>query len=218
MYQDTFKSLSAFFKDYRVMSYKKGENIFRPGDLFNHVCFIKDGYIRLYSSLEDGKEVTFNTFKPVFLLSYYYAKFQKENRFYLQSVTEAEIFFAPKEEFFKYLDENPKIKESVSDMYMSKVEELLIDIENISAGNAYQRIANVIFSLTCKYGKEIDGKTILDLDLTQEVIAGLAGISRETASIQLGKLEKDGYIKREKSGLSVNKSKFKNCLGVDESK
>jgi CRP/FNR family transcriptional regulator len=200
------------------MSYKKGENIFRPGEYFNHVCFIKDGYIRLYSSVEDGKEITFNTFKPVFLLSYYYAKFQKENRFYFQSVTEAEVFFAPKEEFFKYLDENPEIKESVSDMYMSKIEELLIDIENISAGNAYQRIANVIFSLTCKYGKEIDGKLILDLDLTQEVIAGLTGISRETASIQLGKLEKDGYLSRGDEGLSINKSKFKNCLGEDKSK
>ncbi len=212
MKTDIFGALNNFFKNYRKISYKKGENIFRPGDIFNFVYYIDEGYVRLFSVTADGREVTSNNFKPVFPLSYYYAKSKKENRFYFQAVTSTELYSAPTSDFLKFLKNNPEIERGINDMYMEKLEELLLECQNKASGKAYQKVAVLISSLVHKYGQEEGDVLKVDFGITHDIIASLSGISRETATIQISKLEKDGFMKRDGKQLVIDKKKYQEYL------
>ena len=54
------EKLGKFFQKYPLHHYKKGEILLRPGESCSSVCFIKSGYVRLFSETKNGKETTIN--------------------------------------------------------------------------------------------------------------------------------------------------------------
>ena len=53
-----------FFRKYKKIPYKKGDVIIRGNDQPSGVYFVKSGYIKMSSLLEDGSEIGVNIFKP----------------------------------------------------------------------------------------------------------------------------------------------------------
>jgi CRP-like cAMP-binding protein len=215
MDKETISRLEAFFQKHRLVEYKKGEVVFRPGDIFNYVGFIKSGYIRLYSTTLEGKEITYNFFKPVFYLSVLYSKLGKENKYYFETVTPCEIWFAPKKAFFEYLRQNQDLSEKISDSFMDILQETLDSYEQIITGSSTEKIAAVILSLGDKYGEvKNQNRVALSQNTTHQIIASLTGVTRETVSLQLSKLEKLGFITKEKKIIIINPQKIKGEFGL----
>ena len=68
MYKYVPGKLRRFFTRYKAIVYKKGEIILRPEDEPQGVYYIKEGFVKLSTILEDGKELTFTLLggHPVF--------------------------------------------------------------------------------------------------------------------------------------------------------
>jgi len=76
------KQIEKYFEKYKLQKYKKGEIIFRSGEDFPGICYIKSGYVRLYTVGKDGQEVTIQIFKPVFYLSLIRAISKYDSKYY----------------------------------------------------------------------------------------------------------------------------------------
>ena len=198
------KKLIDFFSRHRQVEYKKGELIFRPGDDFSNVYFIKSGYVRLYLDDEDGKEITINVFKPVFYLSLHYALNEGENRYFFEALTDVEIWKAPKQEVIDFIKNDREILGFLTERLLKVVDELMRHVEVAISGDAYTKVASLVISLAKSSGKQIDNKVEMEFATTHRLIASLTGLSRETASIQIKKLEREGYIIQNKSLLVIN--------------
>jgi len=210
------QKLSSFFEKWRLLTYKKGEMIYRPGEVFNEVGFVKSGYVRLYVTTKEGKEITFNLFKPVFYLSLGYAKSGEENRYFFEAVTETEIWRAPKKETVEFIEGDRQIANWLNDKLLHKLGESLMTIETVNSGGSYNKIAAIILSLAKSFGRKRDGEMVIDFETTHRVIASLAGVTRETASVQIKKLENEGLIRQTRDGLVVvNSEKLKERSAVE---
>ena len=74
--------------------------------------------------------------------------------------------------------------------------ESLSRIEHLVFSDAYRRVISVLLYIAKHFGKSKDSRiVIVDHRFTQQDIATLVGVARETASIELVKLEKKGLIK-----------------------
>lgn len=204
MNEKTEKRLINFFEKYSLIKYKSKEIIYRPQEIINQVAFVKKGYVRIYNQKDSEKEITFSGFKPIFLMSYLFSKTKSINQYYFQALTSIELLKAPINDFNNFLIKNPDIAIDLFDASLKSLNEVLLSWENSLRGDAYSRIGKLLLILSKDYGKTENNKTTIDFHTTHQLIASMLGISRETASIQIKKMENDGLILQESNTIIVN--------------
>lgn len=178
--------------------------IYHPNEAIEKVAFVKNGYVRLYNFDLDGKEITYSGFKPIFLMSYLFAKNKAINQYYFEALTDLEIWKAPINEFDLFLNDNPPLALEVINSCLMSLKEVLMSWENSISGDAYKRVGKLLVALGRNYGSKNDGQVEINFKTTHHLIASMLGITRETASIQIKKLENDGWIIQTKNSIFIN--------------
>lgn len=203
--------LANFFSRHRLVTYKKGELIYRAGDTIDTVDFVKSGYIRLYTLNKSAEETTINLFKPLFYITLIEAltKDVSTNKYYMEAVTDVEVWKAPKSEFIEFIkptnvststDINYEILKAIAGL----ASDLINNLESVIPGSASQKIGSILITLAEKYGSTKDGELSINFETTHRLIASMAGLTRETTSTQIKKLENNGLI-AQRSGFIIIK-------------
>jgi len=73
--------------------------------------------------------------------------------------------------------------------------ETLTRVEHLVFSDAYRRVISVLLYIVKHFGEENKGGVIVRHRFTQQDVATLVGVSRETASNEISKLEKKGLVK-----------------------
>jgi len=199
------QNLLNFFSKYPIEKYKKGQIIIKPGTKPEFVGFVKSGYVRVYTLSEAGQEITMSFFKPVLYFTTIYAMTGNENRFYFEAISPVEMWKAPKGEFIDYCQKNAE----VSIELMNKISNLFLKlVENMGmllAGNSLSKVAIVISSIN---------KTKDNFALTHKMVASLTGLTRETVTLQMLKLEKLKLIdNKNRKVLILDKEGLEKVIG-----
>jgi CRP-like cAMP-binding protein len=108
---------------------------------------------------------------------------------------------APNQDMLDFLKANPEVGRELMDSVMAAFLDLITNTANLLAGNAYNRVALMVCSLTNKTEE-------VNFGITHKLIASLTGLTRETVTLQMIKLEKEGII--------LNKSKSIQVLDKDK--
>lgn len=199
-----------FFSKYRLFKYKRGENIYRPGEYFEQIGFVNEGFVRCYSIDDEAKEVTMNSFKPVFYLTLLGAMSGSENKYYFECLTDVEMWKVPKQDLVDFLKSNPEQGIQLVKRVLLVMDQLL-DSCRTRTSDAYKKVAGVIYAMT-----KNNGSDQLQFKVSHRIIASLIGISRETASIQVKKLEREGLIEQNKGYMKiVDQKKYRDVFGLD---
>ncbi|MFA7301208.1 MAG: Crp/Fnr family transcriptional regulator [Candidatus Shapirobacteria bacterium] len=193
-----------FFNNYTLSKYSAKEIIYSPEEKIDHVAFVKTGYVRIYNHDLSGKEITYSGFKPVFYMSYLFAYKNIPNQYYFQALTELEVWKAPLVDFKKFLSNNSNVATDMVEIILDSFHEVLLSWENSLSGDAYFRIGKLLLTLSKDYGKKENNGSTIDFHTTHQLIASMLGITRETASIQIKKLENNGLITQKTNTIIIN--------------
>jgi CRP/FNR family transcriptional regulator len=201
--------LRKFFDKYPLKSFKKGEIICSPQKPCQEIGFIKSGFVRLYTKPRNSKEVTnINIAKPIFTMTTVSALSGNNRHYYFQALTPCEIWFAPHQEVFSFLKQNPDINYAVMRYFTNSLSDFLYYFSLLKTGNAPQKVATTLHLLAKNYGKkEAGNKIYVEYPSTHRIIASIVGLTRETVSLQMGKFQKQGLITTKHSHFIVNKPK-----------
>jgi CRP/FNR family transcriptional regulator len=203
MTKANFTKIKKFFSQFPTQKFSKGQIILKPGEKFENVYFIKSGYVRAYTVTPKG-ENTLNLFKPLFVMSVIHFTTDHRNDYFFQSITSTEVFVVPFSEYKKFNDSDSTITSYVSDFFYGSLLNYFVNQGNIVRGNAENKIASVLLQLTQDYGELKNGKLIVNFPATHRVIANLVGLTRETTSVQMSKLQKSNIISSKRSHFVVN--------------
>lgn len=190
------EKLERHFKKYKAGNYKKGAILIAIGNEPDAVFFLKEGYVKMSTVLANGNDLTMNIYKPGSLFPMFWALGDVPNNYSFEAMTNSKIYKAPKNEVIRYLKENPDVSFDLIKRILAGVEGLLTNYHHLLIGSADSRVSSVLFIAAKRFGQKIRGGTLIDLKLTHQDIANLAGISRETASVAIGKLTKGNIIKQ----------------------
>lgn len=193
MNEQTKKELVSFFSKYNLIKFKKGQIIFKPGEEIPGMAFVKSGYVRIYSVTKDGKELTIPMFKPIFFSSVLQTMVGIDNKNFFQAISPVEMWVAPKEEAKKFVDENPEIKEKLTKMILSDFIDLSNNLQKIIYGDAYTKVASLVYSMVSKTDSK-DKNIEIKFTTPHRMIASMTGLTRETVTLQLLKLQKNGFL------------------------
>lgn len=183
-----------FFSNYKSQKYKKGATIIRPEESLKYIYLIREGYVKSYSLNEGGYELTINIYKPYSFFPITETLAGKINTYFFEAITDTELRRAPTGNVHKFIQNNSDVLFDLTKRISSGLEGFMIRTQYLIRSNSTQKVTSSLVLLARRFGKEISNKIEIQLPQTHEDIANLAGVSRETASIELKKLKDKGLI------------------------
>lgn len=195
-------NFEAFFNQFPVITFEKGERVVRPGELETNIVLIKSGVLRVYTTSKRGKKIAITCLNPPLYKNFILGLAPFFNKYYIEALTPVEIWKTPKKEFLNYAEKHSNAYISLVQSLHIIIKDLYYQIEWLKTGNACQKIATLLYNLATRLGKNVKGIRVVEIKTTHQELASLSGLTRETVTAKLNKLKKkkiiqykDGIIK-----------------------
>jgi CRP/FNR family transcriptional regulator len=189
-------SIDSFFRRYPLKKYSAKEIILASGNEIRLIYFVRSGIARSFYIDEKGNELTINLLKPFTFFPISTILAGKDIAYDFQAFTNVEVNISPVKDVLEFLEHDNGFKNLLVKNFASGLEGYLLRSFFLIKGSAMQKVASTFLMLLGRFGKEENGKRCIDIPLTHQDIADLSGITRETASIQMGILMKEKLISR----------------------
>lgn len=194
LYSNPAKKIDIFFNQYKPLQYKKRSIVFHAEDTLNSVFCIKSGYMRVYKISEQGEELTLIILKPNDLFPLTSGVTNLPGNYYLEALTPLDVWRVPEEHFYKFIATQPDVYNELASRVLVKIGGLLTRMEYMVFGTAYTKVASILLICAKQFGEKKGNDIVINLPLTHKDIATLVGITRETACLEMRKLEKKGLV------------------------
>lgn len=188
------QKLNSFFSKFKKYRYKKNEVILRGGDSPQGVYFINKGFIRDYTVSKEGEELTLIIHKPGDFFPALWIFNNRQNLHYFGAMNAVELWRCPKEDFVNFIKDNPEVFFELTSHIVLRFGGIMQRMEYLAFGNAYKKVASILLILSERFGEKEGKDTIINVPLTHKDIATLLGVTRETVSIEIKKLERKNFI------------------------
>ncbi|KKQ36989.1 MAG: Cyclic nucleotide-binding domain protein [Candidatus Roizmanbacteria bacterium GW2011_GWA2_37_7] len=192
---DKTKEFEIFYRQFSVRKYKKGEILIRADDDPQGIFCLTKGYVRQFSISKTGIELTLQILKPITYFPLIWAINGAPNIYFYEALTAVEVGRAPKEQVVSFINDKPVIILELMSKLLGDYAETLSRIEHLVFSDAYRRVISVLLYIAKNFGVESSKGIIVNHRFTQQDIATLVGVTRETASIEIGKIEKKKLVK-----------------------
>jgi CRP/FNR family transcriptional regulator len=212
--------LQSFSTKFSFRQYAKGETILNAEEDPPGIFYLQEGFVRFYSLSPEGKELTLNIFKPGSFFPMTWAVAERPNVYFFEAITAAKLRLIPKNKLLEFLQNEPELLFQFTQRILIGLDGLLTRMEYLLFGNASQRVTSVLLMSARRFGQEEkNGEVKIDFPLTHQSIANLAGLTRESTSLEMKKLENTGLISSKNRRITLikpEKLKDKALLYRDE--
>lgn len=213
------KEFETFYQQFTTRKYKKGEVLIRADDDPQGIFYLSKGYVRQYTISQTGLELTLHILRPISYFPMVWAVNGTPNIYYFEALTPVEVGRAPRKQVVDFIKDKPVIIFELLSELIEDYAESLTRIEHLVFSDAYRRVISVLLYIAKHFGEVRGAGVIVHHHFTHQDIATLVGVARETASLEMLKLEKNGFIKYiDHSILFKNIKKLNNELSSDHQK
>lgn len=191
-----------------IKKFKKNEIILREEETNQFMYIILTGKVKVIQTSEDGKETILamhqsgDFFGEMSLID---GKTVPAN---VVATEDTLVAISSKEEFFRLIFSQNRVLEKLLEIFCSRLRESWNRIQLLNFKNASQRLKMLFYILSNEYGKRTPDTITLDIKLTHQNIADMTGMTRETVTRVLDKLQKDGELKISKNSFILLSSDF----------
>jgi CRP/FNR family cyclic AMP-dependent transcriptional regulator len=172
----------------------RGTHVFEQGDPTRIVYLVKRGAVRISRETEDGKSVTVALLGPGDLFGEETLFDAKPRATIAVIVEDALLCRARAEDLFALLSRDPSLALNVAKVLSGRLDEARATMEDFAYAKIGDRVMHLFRKLAAEHGVASPGGTRIDLRLTHADIASLVGSTRETVSLELGKLVDAGRV------------------------
>jgi len=196
------KQLGSFFSQFEVVKYKKGQVLFRSGEDLNTAYIEKSGFLRAYV-INNEKETSLPNLRPLFFCAGLNGLHKKPNRYFVEAITAVELWAVPMTEFVKFIEKDEIILNEVNKKLIDELLDLSICWRQIVAGDAESKVAGLICLIAKDVGEKKGNEVLINFNTPHRVLASMAGLTRETVTLQILKFQKQGYLYNKKRTMVI---------------
>ncbi len=173
---------------------KENEVILYEEDTNRFMYEILDGRIKVVQYTKDGKEIIIaihnagDSFGEISLID------GKTTTAAVLALEDTAVAVISKEVFYSILYSSKKVLDNLLKMLCSRIRENIDNIRILNFSNASQRVKMSLIKLLQEHGEETPEGILLDIRLTHQDIANLAGLARETVTRVIDLWQKNSDI------------------------
>jgi CRP/FNR family transcriptional regulator len=207
------ESMIKLFKSGTKLTYKKGEQIIRPGEQPSGVFYIDHGLVKAYDISKYGEENLLIIRKSHDIFPLIWAITGEERDINYEALEPTTVWRISRKIYLDFLyspDNNlAPILDMVVENYRLHSERLL----NLEYRSVRERVISFLMTMSNHFGTDTAEGRQITVPLRHQDIASSINSSRETASREMAHLERKGYIKNNQSKiLLIDIDKLKSFL------
>jgi CRP-like cAMP-binding protein len=177
-----------------LSNHSAGAVIFMKGDPGDSMLAVVRGRVKICAHSSEGKELILNIIERGGLFGEI-ALFDGEPRTAdAIALEETDLLSLERAKFQPFFKEKPDLALHLLAVVCKRFRETSEHLEDSLFREAPSRLARCLLRLSCAFGKNVDGGTLLDIKLSQQQLGNYVGVSRETVNKQLGEWQRDGLI------------------------
>jgi CRP/FNR family transcriptional regulator, cyclic AMP receptor protein len=188
----------------RSRRYAKDDYLFREGDPGSHLLLIVSGQIKIARVAEGGSEVVFAIAGPGELFGEL-SLFEEEGERSAdaQALEPTECLIVPRQPVLDLLMAHPRLLLRIVASLSAYVRRKDAAVAEVAFLDIPARIARKLLELAESRGRSADGGIVIDVHLSQRMLAGMVGASRENVNRALHRFTSLGYIRQERGLITV---------------
>lgn len=181
--------------------YKKGQEIFQEGTKPHYLHIVNQGKVKLVINIE-GKEQIVRLAQDGDTIGYRALLCKDLYSATAITMEDSKICSIPMEFFFKIIEQNVKVASAYTTLLAKELKEAQMRLAEIAIKPVRERVAETLLILKQTFGLADDGKTI-NISLSREEIAQIAGTATETTIRLLSEFRKDNIIDFDKKKIII---------------
>ena len=181
----------------------RGRFVFRRGEPAGRLFVVAEGAVRVGIVTRSGREVALGILGrgDLFgLVSFFDGGPRSTDA---RALTNTLVGAVPYPSLATMTERSSAFGRSLGVLAAAEIRRLQRVVAELSDGDAVSRLAGVLLDLTDRFGSRSDRGVLIGLRITQQDLADVAGVSRETVSRCLGELSRAGLVVRTAHGYVV---------------
>jgi CRP/FNR family transcriptional regulator len=184
------------------IAFRTGELIFKQGGVPFGLFILFQGKVKISKTGNDGRELIVRLAKEGDIIGYR-ALLGEDNYFCsATAIDNVQICFIPKDSLFKLIAKSPDIAFKLMKIFAADLRKAESNSTALTQKQVRQRVAEALLLLKEIYAFEADGFT-LNIKLTREEFASIAGTVRETATKLLSEFKSNGLIELDNKRIKI---------------
>jgi CRP-like cAMP-binding protein len=187
----------------REQHYRKNVTIFHINDPGNALFILKSGIVKVTIEDQNGREIILRILYPtdffgdMSLLD----SMPRSATVTTQEATDCLVIY--RDHFLHLIETAPKILLAVTATLSRRLRRMNDLIRSLAFYDVYGKVARVLLDLATERGRPTAEGTVIDLRFTQQELAELAGMSRETMTRTLRDFQQAGVVRIEAGIITI---------------
>ena len=181
----------------------RGEVIWLAGSPSHTVCIVGSGFIKMTRSTPQGAEVAIELLGPGQCFGLLVAIEGREYPLTAVAVTKTWYLKIPTRSVMEIYASNINLKDHILRTLGPRLRKAHDMMARMSMGRMEQRLAAVLLILMDSYGQPQKVGIRIEVPLTRQDLAEMAGTTVETAIRVMSKMQKEGVVKTDKQMITI---------------
>ncbi len=190
--EPSLKEISRFFNEEK---YQRDDYIFFEGDLPEWLHIVMEGRVKLLKHSDTGKDIILQIYSPGDMFGEVSLFDRKPYASSAQAMEPSVLLKMPRKDFFLFVGRHPFVATEMIVELGRQLGDAQSTIKSLAVDRVEQRIAQILLKLANKVGISEKGGIMINLPLTRQDLADMAGTTVETAIRVMSRFTKSKIIR-----------------------
>lgn len=198
-------------------SIKKRTILLYQGEIPRQAYVVQKGTVKVYRLGRNGDEqiVGFRMAGDIFPETWLFEK-TTSALYYYEAMDDCEIITAERSVLLNYIKQDSKLEAGLLNYFINSHSAQLLQITALEQSRAADKLLLMLYYLLFRYSKQTaPGEYELKFHLTHTIMGNLTGLTRETTSVELGKLRRKGVVSYSGNQFTIYREKLELYLAKE---
>lgn len=177
--------------------------IYSEGDKDKYLYILKEGKVKITKLSENGKELTVDILGSGDLFGELSMTGENERTTSAETMENSYICKVSGAEFADFLSNKPQFSFKITKWFGWRLQKIETRLQDMIFQDVPTRLVTTLKDLASRYGTDISGTDKKSIKFSHQELANLIGATRETVTLELNNLKKDGIIDIEKREIII---------------
>jgi CRP/FNR family transcriptional regulator/CRP/FNR family cyclic AMP-dependent transcriptional regulator len=187
----------------REQHYKKHTTIVHVDDPGNALYILKTGLVKVTIEDRDGYEMILRILYPTDFFGDMSLLDGEPRSATVTTQEPSEVLTVSRDHFLHIIEKSPKILLKMTTVLSQRLRKANQLIHSLAFFDVYGKVARTLLNLAKERSHETDQGRVIDMRLTQQELAELAGMTRETMARTLREFQQAGCIRVESGVITI---------------